>query len=58
MTEFKVVFSYNGFDLTACFISSFEMDAFASMMAEEGRLLRVWVCGKDHTSKYVTITEC
>ena len=55
MNNMKVVFFAEGFDTTAYFDSVAELDIFARMMANDGRLTRVKVDGKDITGNYVTI---
>lgn len=54
MKEYKVVYTYKGFDCTAYFDNASDHDAFAIMMAEQGRLVKAMAHGKDRTEFYVT----
>lgn len=54
MKEFKVTYSYSGFDCHAYFDSAVDYDAFATMMTEQGRLVRAVAHGKDQTKLYTT----
>lgn len=57
MKEFKVIYSYIGFDCTAYFDSAIDYDAFATMMAEQGRLVRAIAHGEDRTEMYVSVIK-
>lgn len=57
MTNMKVVFFAEGFDNTAYFESVIELDIFARMMANDGRLTRVKVDNADITELYVNIIK-
>ena len=53
--KMKVVFFGEGLDHTAYFDSVTDLDFFAQMMANDGRLTRAWVDGVDITGEYVNI---
>ena len=55
MTNMKVVFTAEGLSCTAYFESVCDLDIFARMMANDGRLSRVKVDGADITEEYVGI---
>ena len=55
--SYKVVFSANGFDCTAYFDCATDCDAFANLMANDGRLCSVKVDGLDITDNFVTIIK-
>lgn len=55
--KFKVIFSAEGFDHTAHFATASEMDVFARMMANDGRLTKATAGDMDVTGWYVTIIK-
>ena len=51
--KFEVIFSAKGYDNTAYFDSECDCNAFAELMAESGRLVKVVADGKDITGNFV-----
>lgn len=53
--KFSVTYSGNAYDCTAYFDSAVDHHDFATMMAEQGRMIRAMADGLDITDKFVTI---
>lgn len=52
--KWKVIFTGFGMYNTAYFDNALDCDAFAQLMANDGRLCRVWADGLEITDKYIT----
>ena len=55
--KWKVIFTGFGMDNTAYFDNAVDCDAFAQLMANDGRLCRVWADGLEITEKYVEVVS-